>query len=250
MMELKEISAGYGKKEIIRGISGCLAPGQLVSFVGPNGAGKSTLLKALTGLLPLQSGQILLNGQDCRSLTPHARAKKVAYLPQAAAATDMTVEQVVLCGRFPHIRYPHTYTLQDRKIAAQALEMLEISHLAGRKLTELSGGQRQTAQIAMALTQETDYIFLDEPTTYLDISHQLQLMKMLRRLADQGKGIGVVMHDLPLAFRISDQVAVIRDGQLLAWDAPRAVLASGIPEGVFGVPLETANGSYFYNYCL
>lgn len=250
MIELENICAGYGRKTVLQNISGALEPGRLVSIVGPNGSGKSTLLKAITGLLPLQSGQIRLDGQDIRCISRNELAKRIAYLPQGASLPDMTVAQLVLCGRFPHARYPRVYTEHDRKIAWEAMESLEISHLAEVKLPELSGGQRQKTRIAMALAQGTDYIFLDEPTTYLDIAHQLSLLRILRTLAERGKVIALVMHDLPLAFRVSDQIAVLGEGRCLAWDTPVSVLEQKIPQTLFHVPLEAANGNYHYDYQL
>ena len=147
----------------------------------------------------------------------------------------MTVEQMVLHGRFPYLQYPRRYTKKDREIVNSVMEQMNISEYAKYTLATLSGGMRQKAYIAMALVQNTDFILLDEPTTYLDISNQLELMKILRGLADNGKGIISVMHDLPLAFNFSDEIVVMNNGETVIHNTPKNVFASGVVKSVFGV---------------
>ena len=195
MLELKNISTGYGSKNVINCADAFFEKGKLTSIVGVNGCGKSTLLKAILGILPLSDGEIVIDGSDIRSMSRNEISKKVAYLAQGKDTPDMTVLQMVMHGRFPYLSYPRRYKETDREIALKAMEVVGILHLANQPLYTLSGGMRQNAYIAMALAQDTDYILLDEPTTYLDIAHQLDLMKILRGLADSGKGIITVMHD-------------------------------------------------------
>jgi len=249
MLELCGVSAGYGKKEVLHEVSVCFAPGKLTAVIGPNGSGKSTLLKTALGILSAARGEIRLNGANLSALDRAAIARQIAYLAQGKAIPDMTVEQMVLHGRFPHLRYPRRYSDRDREIAADAIRHMGLQDVAHMPLAALSGGMRQTAYIAMALVQQTEYILLDEPTTYLDIAHQIDLMRMLRDLIAQGKGVAAVMHDLPLALNFSDSLVVVGDGQVMLCGTPEEVFASGILERCFGVSLErTAEGNYCYRY--
>lgn len=249
MIELKSISAGYDRHTVLQNLSATFEKGKLTGIIGTNGCGKSTLLKTMLGLLP-RDGEITVDGNRLSVMSRKEIAKKVAYLSQGKATPDMTVEQLVLHGRFPHLRYPRRYSQKDREIAVSAMAQMGIADQAQKALSELSGGMRQNAYIAMALAQDTDYILLDEPTTYLDIPHQLQLMKTLRQLADSGKGIVTVMHDLPLAFTCCDQILLLDGGQTVIAGTPRQVFQSPHIQKVFGVTLEpSADGScYHYRY--
>ncbi len=251
MIELQDLCAGYGKRQILHGISLSIHSGELLSVIGPNGSGKSTLLKAIVGILPPEAGTVLLDSARANALSRTEVARKIAYLAQGKSTPDMTAEQMVLHGRFPHLHYPRRYSARDREIAAAAMEQTGISAFADRPMASLSGGMRQNAYIAMALAQDADYILLDEPTTYLDIAHQLELMKMLRRLADGGKGVAAVLHDLPLAFTFSDRVAVLADGGIAACDTPAALCESGVVKKIFGVELVgDGDAGYRYRYPL
>lgn len=247
MLELKNISVGYEKTTVLNGVDATFEKGKLTGIIGVNGCGKSTLLKAILGILPLSGGEIVIDGTDLRSMNRNEIAKKIAYLAQGKSTPDMTVEQMVLHGRFPHISYPRRYKEADRCIARKAMQDVGISELAHKPLYTLSGGMRQNAYIAMALAQDADYILLDEPTTYLDIGHQLELMKLLRRLADAGKGILTVMHDLPLAFRFSDKIALIPDKNSIINETPAQLCHFGVVEKTFGVQIKkTAEEESYY----
>ena len=238
MLEMQNISAGYGKKQVLWEVSAQLSKGELTAILGPNGSGKSTLLKTVLGLLPLSEGRILLDGYPLGQLTPGEVAKKIAWLPQEKQLANMTVEQLVLCGRFPHLQYPRRYRQQDWDCARQAMERLGIGHLAQAPLHTLSGGQRQRVYVAMALAQDTEWILLDEPTTYLDMASGFALMDTLRTLTREGKSVAVVLHDLPLAMTYADKVLLLEAGRLAAAGTPEAVWATGIPDKVFGIRLE------------
>lgn len=244
MIELRSVSAGYGNHTVLEAVSATFEKGKLTGIIGINGCGKSTLLKAMLGILPCK-GDISVDGRSLKDMSRKEIAQKIAYLSQGKSTPDMTVEQLALHGRFPHLRYPRQYSRQDREIAFSAMEQLGLAELAQRSLFSLSGGMRQNAYIAMALAQDTDYILLDEPTTYLDISHQLGLMQTLRKLADGGKGIVTVMHDLPLAFTYCDEILLLDGGKVLAQDTPREVRTH--VEKVFGIGLE-AGQHYHYKY--
>ena len=248
MIKLKGVSAGYGKHSVLKDVSVAFEPGKLTSVIGVNGCGKSTLLKAVLGMIPLSGGEITIDGNILGNLTRNEIARKIAYLAQGKNIPDMTVEQMVLHGRFPHLNYPRRYTKQDREIAFSAMEQVGISELSAKPLHTLSGGMRQNAYIAMALAQGTDYVLLDEPTTYLDISHQLELMKTLRVLADSGKGIVAVMHDLPMALTFSDRVVLLNDGRVVSDDAPERVCQQKAIDSVFGVAVKRSADGRTYSY--
>ena len=249
MLELKNISVGYGSKTVLEGTSVSFEKGKLSSIIGANGCGKSTMLKAALGILPLSSGEAFIDGIDIQTMARGEIAKSAAYLAQGKSTPDMTVEQMVLHGRFPYLSYPRRYKDADREIAKEAMMTVGISELAKMPLHELSGGMRQAAYIAMALAQDTDYILLDEPTTYLDISHQLELMRLLKRLADSGKGIITVMHDLPLAFDFSDEIAVIHNGSVAIKAAPSDICTASVVKDVFGVQIgKMEQDKFYYRY--
>lgn len=228
MVELKQVTAGYGEKNVLHDISIDFPPGTVTAIVGPNGCGKSTLLKAAAGLLSVTAGEITGEGP---------RARHIAYLPQSRAVPEMTAGRLVLHGRFPWLSWPRRYRAEDEAAVRAAMERLGIAELADTPLPELSGGTRQKIYLAMALAQGADTLLLDEPTSYLDIGHQLKLMALCRELAGEGKALAVVLHDLPLALGYADRVAVLDGGQLLTLETPAAVFSSGILDRVFGVRL-------------
>ena len=248
MIEIKNLSAGYGNKTILRDVSARFETGKLTSIVGVNGCGKSTLLKSILGILPPFEGEILIDGTPIAKMSRHEIAKRVAYLSQGMAVPDMTVGQLVLHGRFPYLSYPRHYKAADREIAREAMEAVGIAELADAQLSSLSGGMRQNAYIAMALAQDTDHIFLDEPTTYLDIRHQLELMNLLKKLAEKGKSIVTVMHDLPLAFDFSDEVAVLDKGKIVIQSPPAELCGNSLISDIFGISMGRIAGKDKYYY--
>ena len=245
MIKLDKITAGYEDHVVLQELSASFEKGSLTSIIGINGCGKSTLLKTILNMVPLQGGDVNIDGTSLQSMSRKTIAQKVAYLSQEKSIPDMTVEQMVLHGRFPYLSYPRRYTAQDREIVIQAMKQMGITAFAQKRLQTLSGGMRQNAYIAMALAQNTDYILMDEPTTFLDISHQLGLMKTLRNLADSGKGIITVMHDLPMAFTYCDQLLLLDGGQVITAGTPGEVCSH--IEKVFGVGLESGQ-HYHYKY--
>lgn len=248
MIELRNLYADYGKRSVLENLSLSIEKGRLLSIIGANGSGKSTLLKAILGIVEPASGEIFLDGKKTAEMSHKELAKKIAYLAQGKSVPDMTVGQMVLHGRFPHLSYPRRYSERDREIAENALIQTDLSKLREKPMPSLSGGMRQNAYIAMALAQDTDYILLDEPTSYLDIAHQLKLMKTLRSLSDGGKGIVTVMHDLPLVFGFSDEIAVVKEGKIAVCGSPENVCQSGIIKEIFGVELlhNEREGYYYY----
>lgn len=246
MIDIKNITTGYGKIDILRELSLSFEKGKLTSVIGPNGSGKSTLLKSLVGILPHGNGDIVIDGENVRSLSRTERAKKLAYLSQEKTVPDMSVEELVLHGRFPYLKYPRGYSEADKKVARLAISRIGIEEFSQKPIQMLSGGMKQSAYIAMALAQETDYILLDEPTAHLDVAHQIELMKILRALADDGKGIVAVMHDLPLALSFSDSIAVLQNGKMIYFGTPSDLIKSDVIKNVFGVLVSRENGEYYY----
>ena len=239
MLNLQHLSAGYGEKTILHDISLNFPAGTVTAILGPNGCGKSTLLRAAAGLIPLSAGTAAVEG-------PVARA--IAYLPQSRPVPDMTAQQLVLHGRFPWLSWPRRYRETDIAIAKAAMDRLGIGEFADRPLGELSGGTRQKCFLAMALAQEAPTLLLDEPTSFLDVGHQLKLMALCRCLASEGKAVALVLHDLPLALQWADRVAVMDQGRMLALGTPEETWSSGILDRVFGVEvrrLENDGGTQY-----
>ncbi len=240
MLEAKNLSAGYPGRAVLAGVSLAARPGRVLALLGPNGCGKSTLLRTMAGLLPPLGGEVLLDGR--RDYSPRQAAQRVAYLPQSRTAPNITVRRLVLHGRFPYLSYPRRYGREDYEAVDRALAAADALDLADRPLPELSGGQRQKAYLAMALAQETEAILMDEPTTFLDIRHQLEVLALVRRLAEEGRGVVLVLHDLCLALTAADDVAVLGEGRLLALGGPEAVYQSKVLERVMGVRLDRSEG--------
>ena len=250
MLELRNLSAQYGGKEVLKNVSLSFRPGELLALIGPNGSGKSTLLRTAAGLHPYKDGDAALDGVPLRNLSRKEVARKVAWMPQSRNAPDMTVWRMVLHGRFPHMEYPRHIRREDRKIVAQALEDADGAELSERLLRELSGGERQKAYLATALAQQCDTILMDEPTAYLDIAHQFRVLSLAKRLAADGKAVAAVLHDLPMAFQFADRIALLRNGQLIRAGTPEELFAQQIVSEVFGVTLQRVwNRSVWRYYC-
>ena len=248
-MELREVTAGYGGADVVKGISLRFQPGEVTVLAGPNGCGKSTLLRAAARLLPLSGGQVLVDGADTAGWSSRTFARQAALLPQSRPMPEITVEALVLHGRFPYLGYPRRYSREDREAAHQAMERTGVAGLEGVPMAHLSGGQRQKVYLAMALAQDTPVLLLDEPTTFLDIAHQLELAETARTLAEEGKAVVMVLHDLNLALSCAHRVAVLEEGQLRRVGAPEEIYASGVLEKVFQVrahSVETAKGERQY----
>lgn len=248
MVEVTKLSAFYGKKEILNDISLTFEKGEISTIIGPNGCGKTTLLNALTATVKPKGGTVLIDGENICQLKRKALARKISYLVQGQKVPDMTVGQIVLHGRYPHTGFSGIYSKKDKAFAYSAMEKMELLDLVHLPLSVLSGGMRQNVFIAMALCQDTDYIFLDEPTTYLDIANQTKLLTLLRKLTSDGKGIITVLHDLPLALSFSDKIAVMNEGKIKTFDTPSNIYASGIIKTVFGTKImkEENRGNFYF----
>ena len=248
MIELKNLSAGYGGQDVVHDISLPFTPGRILALLGPNGCGKSTLLRTALGLNPKSGGEVLMDGTPLDALSPRERALKAAYLPQSRPTPNIIARRMVLHGRFPYLSYPRRYGREDYEAVDRALAAADALDLADRPVPELSGGQRQKVYLAMALAQDTETILMDEPTAYLDIRHQLEVLALVRRLAAKGRGIALVLHDLCLALTMADDVAVLDGGRLLALDGPEEIYHSGVLARVMGVRLDRISGPEGWRY--
>ncbi len=248
MIRLEDVSAGYGKKKVLSSVSADLRRGKLTVIIGPNGSGKSTLLKCISGIIPIMSGRVMIDGRELAELKRQDVAKMIAYLSQGRELPNMTVSQLVLHGRFPHLSFPRRYSDNDREKASQAIEAMGMKGLEDKAINGLSGGMRQSAYIAMALCQETDCILFDEPSTYLDISHTLSLMRRMKALAENGRAVVAVMHDITMALDFADEVIVMDKGNIIIQESSQNVVRMGIIQDVFGVGIKKNDSKYEYDY--
>lgn len=249
MVELTNVSAGYGKNMILHNIHFTAGDGKITTIIGNNGCGKSTLLKTIAGILPAASGEIQVNGISIQTLTATQRAKQTAYLPQGKNTPDITAGHMVLHGRFPYLSYPRKYKKEDFDIAKSTMEKMGIADFMHKPMHSLSGGTRQKVYIAMALAQRTPVIIMDEPTSYLDIGQQIKFSKIAKELAQSGKTVILVLHDLLTALKISDQIGIMESGKILLQDTPQAIQNSSIIKSLFGIEIKavaTPEGNQYY----
>lgn len=236
-LHVKDVSVGYGERTVLDTLNVDIKRGAVTSIVGPNGCGKSTLLRTMSRLLNPTKGEIVLDGKSIHDIPTRKLATQLGLLPQTPIAPDgIVVADLVGRGRTPHQGILGRWSQQDYDIVAEALETTGISDLAERSIDELSGGQRQRVWIAMALAQRTDTLLLDEPTTYLDVKHQLDVLDLLTELnRDRGTTIVMVLHDLNLAARYSDELVAVSGGQVFAHGHPREVITKENVKSVFGI---------------
>ena len=248
MIQLNNLSAGYSGNPVIQNVTMKFTPGKVTVLLGPNGSGKSTLLKAALGLVPPMGGEVLYDGVDIRQLKRRQIAQKAAFLTQSRNTPSIQALRMVLHGRFPYLTYPRHYGRQDYAIARSAMNATGSLQHEDTNVLQLSGGQRQSVYLAMALAQDTLTVFMDEPTTYLDISRQFQVMQTAHTLALEGKAVVLVLHDLSLTLREADYIAVFQEGRMLCHDTPDSVYQSGILEQVFGVSVHRMNTPHGIQY--
>lgn len=248
MVEIQGLTAGYGDVPVLHDLNLTIPEGKLTAILGPNGCGKSTLLRGLLALIPNVTGSVTLDGVPLLTLPPAELARHIAYLPQERPVPNMTVGQLVLHGRFPYLQYPRRYRAADRAAARKAMERIGLSDLAQVPLAQLSGGIRQKCRIAMALCQDAPVLLLDEPLSFLDISHQLELMALCRELARQGKTMVLVLHQLSLALQWADEIILMEAGRIRQTGTPRELVRSEALAQVFGVDVrqwDTPQGTQF-----
>jgi iron complex transport system ATP-binding protein len=231
-----ELTLAYDKHVVTRDLSVEIQDGGFTAIVGPNACGKSTLLRALARMLKPRDGTVLLDGATIGSLPTRDVAKQIGLLPQSATAPDgITVSDLVARGRHPHQSLFRPWSKEDARAVREAMERTDIVPLADRPVDELSGGQRQRVWLAMALAQETPLLLLDEPTTFLDIAHQLEVLDLCADLHERGRTLVAVLHDLNHACRYATRLIAMRDGVIVAQGAPADIVDAALVELVFGL---------------
>ena len=256
-LSAEQVRLAYGNLVVVHGLDLDVLDGTITAVIGPNGCGKSTLLRALGRLMRCSGGQVLLDGKRIDRLSTREVAKVLGILPQAPVAPEgLTVADLVARGRHPHQAWYRQWSSDDEAVVAEALQWTGMLELAERSVDELSGGQRQRAWISMALAQGTDLLLLDEPTTFLDLAHQVDVLDLIERLhSEVGRTVVMVLHDLNLAARYAGRLVAMKDGAIAAAGRPDEVLteqlltdvfdldAHVIPDPVSGTPLVVPIGS-------
>lgn len=235
-LRAEDVRLAYGERVVIDGVSVAIPQGAFTVIIGPNACGKSTLLRALARLLPPERGRVLLDGRDIHSLSTKAVARRVGFLPQQQTAPgDLRVRDLVMSGRFPHQSFFSRISDDDVACVQRAMELTGVLDLQERKVEELSGGQRQRAWLATAIAQDTEILLLDEPTTYLDLVHQLEVLRLCASIQKEGRTVVAVLHDLNLAARCADHVIVMSAGEVIAQGTPREVYTEQMLGRAFGL---------------
>jgi iron complex transport system ATP-binding protein len=236
-LRAEAVTVGYGGDPVLTDLTFDVPPGRITSIVGPNGCGKSTLLRTLARLLSPSAGRVVLDDEPIRRLPTREVAQRLALLPQSPIAPEgLLVSELVMRGRHPHQRWFRQWSRADEDAVAEAMSLTDTLDVKDRPLDELSGGQRQRAWLAMTLAQDTDLVLLDEPTTFLDLAHQVEVLDLVTRLRhDRDRTVVMVLHDLNLAARYSDTVVVMKDGRIVEEGDPASIITVDLLETVFGL---------------
>lgn len=235
-LEGVDLTLSYDGRAISRGLDVRVPAGEFTVIVGPNACGKSTLLKALARILRPEAGSVLLDGADIRSRPAKDVARRLGLLPQSATAPEaITVRDLVGRGRYPHQRFLRQWSTHDGDAVEDAMQLMGVTHLATRPIDELSGGQRQRVWLAMVVAQETPVLLLDEPTTYLDIVHQLDVLDLCADMQERGRTLVAVLHDLNHACRYATHLICMRDGAVIAQGSPEELVTADLVHEVFGL---------------
>lgn len=244
-LDAEDLVLGYptAPEPVIDGESIAAEPGAVTALVGPNGSGKSTLLKGLANQIAPEDGSVLLDGRDVHSMDTKALAKKLGLLSQESTSPDsITVEDLVYHGRYPHRGFFERTTDEDARAVERAIDLAGCGHLRDREVGSLSGGQKQLAWIAMVLAQDTDVLLLDEPTTFLDLHHQMEVMEIIETLRSEGEvTVVVVLHDIEQAARLADRVVALKDGEVRARGPPEEVVTEELLTDVFRVDADVVD---------
>lgn len=236
MLSIENISAGYGRRLVLENVTVKAAEGEFIGLIGPNGCGKTTLLRVISGVLAFETGCVLIDGRESKTISRRSLAKTMASLSQDISLDlSFTVRQITLMGRSPHLSRFGRETSKDLRIAEEAMALADVRHLADRLITEISGGERQRALIAMCLAQQPKILLLDEPTSHLDIAHQLSALDLIRKLNRKtAMTVMAVFHDLNLAAEYCDKLLVLDRGRIEAFGTPENVLTTDMILKVYG----------------
>lgn len=233
----RDLTLSYGDTPVVSGLSLQVPDDSFTIIIGPNACGKSTLLRGFARLLRPTTGTVLLDGAELRTFTPKEAARRLGLLPQSSIAPDgITVVDLVGRGRFPHQSALRTWSAADEQAVSEAMAATGITDLSRRLVDELSGGQRQRVWVAMALAQQTRHLLLDEPTTFLDIAHQIDLLELFADLHRNGTTLVAVLHDLNHAARYATHLVAMRDGEIVAQGDPREIITAELVEAVYDLP--------------
>ena len=237
-LSARDISVSFGKTPVLKELHTDIPDSKLTVIVGPNACGKSTLLRSLARLQSVSKGQVVLDGKAIHKQNSRSVARRLAILPQMPTAPEgLLVRDLVIRGRTPHQSALKQWSHEDATAVETALEQTGMGHNAGRPLEALSGGQRQRAWIAMALAQDTDILLLDEPTTYLDLPHQIELLTLVQNLnRETGRTVAMVLHDINLAARFADHIIALKDGRVHRAGSPAEVITEANMDSVFALP--------------
>lgn len=237
-IELKNLSIGYGNKSVLQDVNAKINKGEIVGIIGCNGAGKSTLLKTIRGLLPKQSGEILYFGRKLESFSEKELAREVAYLQQnVEVGFGYTGKDIVLAGRYPYMKWWKGESISDEELALKCMEYTGTKELAERPVNEVSGGQKQRILLAKVLAQQTPILFLDEPTTGLDMVYQEEIFRFSQALAEMGKTILMVVHELNLAAKYCSRIILLGEGTVIADGRPDNVFTEKILSKAYNAPV-------------
>jgi iron-siderophore transport system ATP-binding protein len=239
-LRAQDVTLAYDGEVVARNLTVSIPENGFTAIVGPNACGKSTLLRALVRMLKPRAGSVLLDGSEISSLPTKTVARRLGLLPQSSTAPDgITVVDLVARGRHPYQGLLRQWSREDERAVQEAMVQTSVDTLAERLVDELSGGQRQRVWLAMALAQSTPLLLLDEPTTFLDLAHQVEVLDLVTRLnRDRGRTVAMVLHDLNLAARYSDVIVVMKEGAIVATGAPAQVFTAGMLRSVFGLEAE------------
>lgn len=231
------VTLRYDERTISKDLSVSIPDGSFTAIIGPNACGKSTLLRALSRLITPSAGRVILDGKNIADVPAKETARRLGLLPQSSIAPDgITVADLVARGRYPHQSFLRQWSKADEEAVLAAMAATRVTELSSRLVDELSGGQRQRVWVAMVLAQETPILLLDEPTTFLDIAHQIELLDLLADLNERGRTIIAVLHDLNHACRYATHLIAIKDGAIVAEGAPADIVDAELVERVFGLP--------------
>lgn len=249
MINIRNLSFGYDEElPFFENLNLDIEQGTLTTIIGPNGCGKSTLMKLAARQIKNYQGEILLDGKELKTYTQKELAKTVSMLPQSRNLTSISVESLVAHGRYPHLGYPRILKSEDKEMIEYALELTGLLGYRQRKLTTLSGGERQRAYIAMTIAQDAKIMFLDEPTTYLDMKYQFDIMALVTRLQQAGKTLVMILHQIDLALKYSQQVIVMNQGLIELSGTPGEIYKRGCIDRVFDIELYRIQGIDGFEY--
>lgn len=253
LIQAIDLNGGYGDEMIVRDVSFQIHKGDFLGIIGPNGSGKSTLLKLISRALPVKGGRVLFEEEDIQHMSLKKLSQKIAFVPQDTMINfPFTVEEIVLMGRIPHLKRLQHESKIDRDIALRSLELTDVLSLRNKNINELSAGERQRVIIARALAQEPSLMFLDEPTSHLDIGHEIRLLDLLKKLnKDNSLTVVIVMHDLNLASEYCDRLMLLENGRIYKEGSAKDVLTYQTIEAVYNtIVVVKENPISFKPYCI